>query len=298
MINIIKKIFIKDYKNLNNKTVQLRYGVVASFFGVCTNLLLAILKITTGLLSSSMTIASDGINNLSDSVVSVVGMIGFKISAKPADRNHPFGYARFEYIIGLFVVITMIIVGTALALSSIRNIISPSPVHINIWVYLALIFSVCIKTYQYFLYKNFDKAIGGRILKANAADSRNDVVVTFTALLGVFLNEFAHINIDGYTALAISIFIIFSSAQLLSTVVQPLIGEVPDKKTIAQLKASILIQQEVKYISDLIVHYYGKSNIYATVKIHVSTIDHYYLAPRLENIALSYGIKLIVRMTH
>lgn len=159
---MLKKLFIKDYENIEDTKVRNKYGIVAGTFGIITNIILFIIKIIIGLISNSVTIIADAFNNLSDSGSSILTLVGFKLTSKPADKEHPYGHARYEYITGIIISILILSMGVLFIKTSIEKIINPEEMAINISTYLVLIVAIIIKAIQMFVYLDFAKAINSR----------------------------------------------------------------------------------------------------------------------------------------
>jgi len=274
MINIIKKLFIKNYKNTKDNKVRYKYGVVAGVFGVLSNLLLFVCKIIVGLIGSSITIIADAINNLSDMGSNCIVLFGFKMSNKPADSEHPFGHARYEQIMALIVAVVIVAIGGLLLKSSIEKIISPEVTTVSIYTYLVLIFAILFKIYQMCLYSDFSKSINSQVLKASSIDSRNDVISTSAVLVAtIFIDIFGDVgfSIDGIFGLLVSIFIIYSSIKLMKDTISPLLGEMPDEKFVSKLKKKLLSYEGILGIHDFLIHSYGPNTYFASVHAEVSS---------------------------
>ena len=269
-MKLIKKLFIKDYKNTNDKEVRFKYGTVASVFGIVMNLLLFAGKIFAGILSSSITIISDAINNLTDGGSSIISLIGFKLSGKPADKDHPFGHARYEYITGLIVSMLILAIGFVLCKESITKIIYPEDVTVGVYVYVILSVGILAKFFLMLLNYNFAKAIDSDTLKATAIDCRNDIIATSAALIATIIMGVWGINVDAYFGLAVSIFILISGFKLFKEIVSPLLGEPPQKEFVKKVKERILSYGDVLGIHELMLHSYGENNYYGSVHIEVS----------------------------
>ena len=212
---MLKKWFIPNYQNVESASVRNRYGTVASFFGIFTNVLLGIMKLVIGFLSNSVTILADATNNLSDMIASIITLVGFRFSAKRPSKEHPYGYARYEYIANLFVSLFIFFIGLFFAKESFEKILHPSSLTIDVVTYLVLIVAVLVKGIQMMVYLDFGRRIDSDTLKATAMDSRNDMLSTLAILLSMIVMQVFHINIDGYTALLISFFVIYSAISLL-----------------------------------------------------------------------------------
>ena len=273
-MKMLKKLFIKNYEKTEDKTVRLKYGVVAGVFGLITNLLLFAAKIFIGVLSGSVTIIADAINNLSDMGSSIIVLLGFKLSSKPADSEHPFGHERYEQIMALIVAVIVFSIGVLLGKSSIEKIISPETTTVSLVTYIILVIAILVKLLQMFVYKDFAKSINSEILKASSYDSRNDVISTSVVLIATLLIDlFANINfsIDGVFGVLVSLFIIISSVKLIKETIDPLLGAKPDDEFVEGLKAKILSYDGVLGVHDFLIHSYGVNTYFASVHVEVSS---------------------------
>lgn len=299
-MKLIKKLFIKNYTKTNDPTIRNQYGIVAGIFGTLSNILLFIIKLIIAIPSNTITILVDAVNNLSDAGSSAVTLIGFKLSSKPSDREHPFGYARYEHITGLIIAMIIFAVGVIFAESSIEKIITPQKIQISIIMYIVLGISIAIKFSQMLLFFNFAKSINSRTLRANGIDARNDTLSTTCVLLSIIIMDIFSINIDGYIGLAVSLFIIYSSTKLLRETINPLISEKPDKKTVNKIKQELLNFDGVKDIHDLKIHTYGTSSLFACVHIEIpinmNLLEAHELVSRIEEyFEDTYNIDMVIQ---
>lgn len=267
---MLKRLFIKDYNNVKDGQVRERYGVVAGTFGIITNLVVCIFKIIVGILSASITIIADGVNNLTDAGSSVLTLIGFKLSGRPADKEHPYGHERYENIMALFISIIIFAVGVIFLKTSIEKVVSGEGVsNITVFTYIVLGFAILLKFIQMLVYFDFSKAIESDALKASGIDSRNDILATLSALISVILMDAFSINIDAYTGLLVSAFIIYSGLKMLIETISPLLGVMPSKEVVEQLKNIILSEEKILGVHDIIIHEYGKTNHFASLHVEV-----------------------------
>lgn len=296
---MLEKLFIKDYKNTADAKVRVKYGLLASLFGIITNIVLFIGKIFVGIFSASIAIISDAINNLSDGVSSIMSFVGFKLSAKPADKQHPFGHARYEYITGLLVAFLICIIGVLLCKSSIEKIISPEEIIVNLTVCLILFASILIKLAQVVFYKRTAKAISSETIKANAIDARNDILVTTATLFAMIIIWLTGLNIDGYVGLGVSIFVIISGVKILISTINPLLGEVPNQNLVMQIKNKLNSYEDVLGTHELVLHSYGASKYFASVHLEISAdispIQSHELIEKIEQDFFNeFGIYLVI----
>jgi cation diffusion facilitator family transporter len=245
------------------------YGKLASFIGIIVNVFLAVGKIIVGALFGVISVFADGINNLTDCGSSVISIISFKLSAKPADKEHPFGHERIEYIFSLVVAFLIFFVAFETVKESISKIIEPLEFAFSSWVLIMLAVSIASKLCLFFYYKVTARKIDSSILKATSVDCLTDCVST-TVVLGSFLiGNFTGVNIDGYAGVFVSLFIAYSAINILKDVFSTLIGKAPDDKLISEIKGKILSYQGVLGVHDMAVYSYGPNKYFVSVHIEV-----------------------------
>lgn len=268
-MNVIKKLFIKNYRNVNDQKVRLSYGRVAGTIGIICNIFLFAIKILIGIFTASITIVVDAINNLTDAGSSVLTFVGFKLASKPADRKHPFGHAKYENVMGLIISIITLVVGIIFAKSCFEKIIAPVDLIINFWTYLILIIAILVKIFMLVMYRNFAKSIDSEALKASANDSKLDIVTSSTILVSMIIMGIFKINIDGYVGLAVSIFVIYSGIKQILETISPLISEKPERKLVNKIKKALSSFDGIESFHDLLIHSYGVDSTFASVHIEV-----------------------------
>lgn len=304
MLDLLSKIFIKDYRNVSSKEVRTKYGNMASIVGILSNLLLFGLKLVIGLLTGAISIVADAVNNLADMGSSIVTLIGFKLSSKPADKEHPFGHERIEYITGLFVSIMIIFIGFTLGKSSIDKIINPDPLDKSLIIItsITLVIAILIKLWQSLFNYKVGKRINSVALIATSKDSRNDVISTSGVLLGIILSNYLfNFNLDGYIGLGVSIFILVSGIKLIKETTDPLIGVAPDKELVKKITDEILSYEGVYGIHDLVCHMYGQTKLFMTIHVEVDAkrnmMESHDLIDNIEkDIKDKYFIELSIHM--
>lgn len=260
---------IKDWNNVKDRTVRDSYGKLAGIVGIISNTLLCVMKVIVGLLSGSIAIVADAINNLADASSSIITLIGFKLAAMPEDKEHPYGHARYEYLSGLVVSFMIILVGIELGKSAVEKILHPAPPLFSLATVLVLLLAILIKIWQARFNIDAGKKINSLTLIATGTDSRNDVISTSAVLISLLLGHFAHINIDGYMGAAVSLFIIWSGISLVRETISPLLGEAPDPALVEQIEQIAMGEEGVLGIHDLVVHNYGPGKIFASLHIEV-----------------------------
>lgn len=273
---IIKK-FISNSEDINNPEVRKNYGIVSGFVGIFCNIILFISKIIAGILTSSVSITADAFNNLSDAGSSIVTIIGFKLADKPADADHPFGHGRIEYISGFIVSIVILIVGLELIKSSIVKIINPEPIDFNIVSLAIMVISILIKLWMSVYNRYVGKKIDSSTIQAVAADSLNDVVATSAVVIGIVINYFTSLNIDGIMGCVVAIFIIKAGLETAKDTIDPLLGQAPEQSFVDAIESEVIKYDIVIGIHDLIVHNYGPGrtivSLHAEVPCNVGILE-------------------------
>lgn len=270
MTNILLRLFIKNCEDTQNPAVRSSIGKLAGLTGIVCNCLLTVLKLVIGLLVGSMAIIADGVNNLSDAASSLTTLLGFRMAQRPADKQHPYGHARYEYLSGLAVAALILLIGAELVKSSVAKIINPEPIDISAATIVLLAASVAVKLWMSGFYKTLGKKINSTALYATSVDSRNDVISTCAVLLGCLVNYFFGLNIDGYVGLAVAIFILYSSVGIAKDTISPLLGQQADDELVDKITELVLSHEKVLGVHDLLVHDYGPGRCYASAHVELS----------------------------
>ncbi len=297
---MLAKLFIKDYKNVNEPKVRNAYGILATVVGLICNVILCAAKIAVGVLSKSMAILADGLNNFTDAGSSVVSMLGFRWANKPADKEHPFGHARYEYITGLIIAFIVLFLGFELIVSSVEKITAGEKTVATILMMAVLAFSVVVKFGMFFYYRSVSRKIGSGSLKAAGADSLNDCISTIAILVCTVITYFTGTELDGYVGIAVALFIVFNGIKLIKETMSPLLGEKPSPSLVKKISEEICAYVGVKGIHDLIVHNYGPNRYFASVHVEVDAktdvLKSHELADTIEREFLEKGINLVIHM--
>ncbi|MBE6687737.1 MAG: cation transporter [Ruminococcaceae bacterium] len=281
MPDFLLRAFVKKHENVDDPAVRARYGVVAGVMGIMTNIILFILKITVGILSKSVAITADAVNNLSDSASSVITLVGFKMSQKPADDEHPYGHARMEYLSGLFVSLIVIFIGFEFFTESVNAILNPVKNGFDIFTVAVLVFSIFLKLWQGYFNRSVGKKINSVALIATSFDSVGDAIATSVVLFGIIISLSFGIVLDGWFGLAVAIFIIISGVRLMKEAIDPILGIAPDNKLVENIASKIMSYEGVLGYHDLVVHNYGEGRCFASVHVEV---------PSNQDIMLSHDI--------
>ena len=272
MYKLLVRLFIKNKDDVKNEKVRSSYGVLASAFGIFSNMLASALKIVVGFLSSTISILADGINNLADMLSSVVALIGFKLSRKKPDKEHPYGHERIEYIAGFIISAVIVILGVQLIIDSVKEIGVDKAPSDKFWLNVGvLVAAILIKLYQAIFNFKVGKTINSTTIKATAIDSRNDIIATSIVLVGYIISYFTKVNLDSYLGTLVGLFITYSGFKLILESSSTLLGEAPDKDLVQRFKDILESNNIVLGIHDLEIHSYGPSKVYASCHVEVDS---------------------------
>ena len=273
MTNFLLRLFVRDHTNTKDPAVRSRIGSLSGFVGIACNLLLFAGKIIVGTLTGSMSITADAMNNLTDASSSIVTLIGFRLAQKPADEDHPYGHARFEYLSGLAVAAMIIVIGFELAKGSVEKIIHPTPVEYSVVAMVVLAASIAVKLWLSLFNSTLGKRISSTALLATAADSRNDVLTTGVVLLAALVQYFTKWQIDAVLGLGVALFILWSGWNLIRETISPLLGEAASPELRELIVDYISEQPHVLGFHDLMVHDYGPGQRFASLHVEMDMRD-------------------------
>ena len=257
MTKLLIKLFIKDKENVENQSVRGKYALLSSITGIVVNILLSVFKLVIGLFANSMSIISDALNNVSDAGSSIVTMIGFKMSQKKVDAEHPWGHGRMEYITAFFVDILILLVGFELLQSSVDKILHPELPTINNITIILLVVAILAKLWLFVFYKKIAKTINSAAIKGTAYDSISDSISTLAVLISALVTKYAGISIDGYVSLLVSGFILITGCKAMKEIIDLLLGQKPDPEFVNQIREFALKYDTIEGIHDIMVHDYG-----------------------------------------
>lgn len=298
MNKYIYKLFIKDWEDVKNPKVRDSYGKLAGIVGIISNTLLCAMKLLVGLISGSIAIVADAVNNLADASSSLITLIGFKLAGLPEDKEHPYGHARIEYLAGLLVSVIIMVVGFELGKSSVEKIIEPTVTEFNVSVLIVLLLAIAIKLWQAAFNTSTGKRINSLTLIATGADSRNDVISTSAVLLSLIIGHFFELQIDGYMGVLVALFIIWSGLGLVRETVSPLLGEAPDPEMVREIEEIANEHEGVLGIHDLAVHNYGPGKVFASLHVEVdAAVDVMVSHDMIDNIEHEVAQKLNINCT-
>ena len=268
MTNFFMRIFLR---NLDPEKDRAAVGKRSGAVGIVCNLLLFAAKILVGTLSGSVSITADAMNNLTDATSSIVTMLGFKLSEKPADADHPYGHARFEYLSGLAVAALIIVIGVELGKTSLAKIFAPEPVTFEVFTGIVLVLSMAVKLGLWLFNRALSKTIRSTALAATAQDSRNDAIATGAVLIAGLVEAFTGAMIDGWMGAAVALFILYSGAMTAKDTISPLLGESASPELRELIVDYVRQQPKVLGYHDLMVHDYGPGQRFATLHVEMST---------------------------
>ncbi len=271
MTNFLLRRFIPDYQNTADPAVRERYGKLAGITGIICNVLLFAFKLLAGTLSGSVSITADAVNNLSDASSSLVTLLGFRLAARPADEEHPYGHARMEYLSGLAVAVMILVIGVELVKSSVQKILHPEAVEFSVLTAAVLTGSILLKLWMALFDRKLGRKISSAALIAAAADSRSDVIATGAVLLACVIGRLTGLMIDGWAGLLVALFILWSGVGVVKDTVDPLLGAKPDEALVRAIAYLMTSHVDILGFHDLMVHDYGPGRRFASVH---AEIDH------------------------
>jgi len=269
MTDLLLRLFIKDREKNEDPAVRSSIGSLSGMVGILCNILLFSGKLLVGLLSASVSITADALNNLSDATASIVTLLGFKLAERPADAHHPYGHARYEYLSALAVSAMIIVIGFELAKTSVGKIINPTAVEFTAATAAVLVMSILVKFWMAAFNKKLGRLIRSSALIATAQDSRNDCLATGAVLIAATIESFTHWRIDGWMGLAVALFILWSGWNLARDTISPLLGEGADPQLKADITDLIRSEPSVLGIHDLMVHDYGPGQRFASLHVEM-----------------------------
>ena len=269
MIDFLVRRFVKDYEDVKNQRVRTSYVVFTSVIGIICNVILFGVKFIIGLLMNSIAVTADAFNNLSDATSSIIGFIGTKLANRPADKEHPFGHGRYEYVAALIVAFLVFEVGLTCLKSSFSKILHPEVIGYQFYLVVILLLSIGLKLWLAYLNRRLGKRIDSAIMKATATDAFGDVGITSATVVSLIISKTTGFNIDGYIGFVVSIFVLLSAVNILKETIQPLLGLAVSVEDYERITRFVEKYDQVIGTHDLILHNYGPSNLMATIHVEV-----------------------------
>ena len=299
MTQLLIRLFIKRPEDTKDPAVRTAYGNLASIVGMACNILLCLGKLTAGTLFGSIAIMADALNNLSDASSNIVSLIGFRLASKAPDAEHPYGHARYEYLAGLVVSVTILAIGLSLGKESIGKVLHPTPVAFS-WLSVAVLAaSILVKLWMSGFNRTIGRTIGSETLMATAADSRNDVITTAAVLAASLIELATGLKVDGFMGLAVALFILWSGVGLAKDTVSPLLGEGADPELREKIVDKLRENPKVLGFHDLMVHDYGPGQRFASIHVEMDRredpMECHEIIDDLERECLkSHGVHLVI----
>ena len=273
MTDLLLRLTLRGRDDYRSPDTRSRVGSLSGAVGIGANVLLFAGKLLAGLVTGSVSITADAMNNLSDASSSIVTLLGFKLAQQPPDEGHPYGHARFEYLSGLAVAVMIMLIGFELAKSSVEKILDPAAVDFSFVAAAVLLGSICVKLWLYLFNRKLGKLISSTTLEATAQDSRNDCVATLAVLAAAAAEYFLNIRVDGFVGLGVAVFILFSGWGLARQTISPLLGEAASPELRELIVDYISLQPQVLGYHDLMVHDYGPGQRFASLHVEMDAAD-------------------------
>lgn len=295
MTNLLEKIFIKDKKDRS------AYGVLAGIVGIICNVFLFAGKLIIGLLINSSAVMTDSFNNLSDAASSVISLVGAKLAAKPADKEHPFGHGRYEYIVALIVSFIILEVGISCFKTSIDKIFHPEDLNISLIALIILIVSVFVKIWLSLFNRKLGKKIDSKVLLATARDALGDVFVTSATIVSLLIYRFLDLNVDGYMGCIVAILVLWAGISVARDTIEPLLGEAVPEELYKEICEKVCSYEGIEGTHDLIVHSYGPArrmaSVHAEIKNTLSIETAHEIVDKIEqDVIRDLNIFLVIHM--
>lgn len=285
MTDFLLKLISKDYKTAYNDAKKskdaasvavilgekdrLRFGILSGIVGIVLNVILSVFKVIFGALTKSISIVADGVNNIFDAVSSIISLVGFKISGKPADDEHPFGHGRVEYISALTLAFFILLMGFELIKSSIDKFTNPETVIFSVPAVIVLIFSIIAKIWLALFNRKIGKLVNSVTVDAVVTDSLGDIAATTCSLIALIASKYTDLPVDAVMGIVVALVIIYAGVDIIKGTMGPLLGEPPSKEIVKKLEETVLSYDGVVGIHDLVLHSYGHSRIIGSVHAEV-----------------------------
>lgn len=269
MTRLLIKLFIRNSENTGSEAVRMRYGVLSGAVGIALNALLALFKLIFGSAAHSIAVVADGVNNLFDAVSSIISLIGFKISGKPADKEHPFGHGRVEYVSALTLAFFILITGVELIKGSVDKFTNPEPTVFSVPAAVTLAVSIAAKLWLALFNRSIGRRIDSVAVNAVFADSIGDIAATSCSLIALIASGFTSLPVDAVMGIIVACFVIFTGIGIIRDTMGPLLGEPPGKETVDKLQKLVLSHDGIIGIHDIVLNSYGHSRVIGSLHAEV-----------------------------
>lgn len=278
MVTLLSRLFIKDYKNYSAPAVRESYGMLTGVMGIVLNLLLFAGKLFAGIITGAISVTADAINNLSDAGSSVITMAGMRMANRPADKDHPFGHGRMEYLTSLIIAAVILLMGVELFRDSVGKIIHPEEVKFRVIVLVSLILSVAVKLWMARFNTILGRKISSTAMLATAKDSRNDVIATIATIISLVASLFTDLPVDGVMGIIVSVFVLKAGLEIIMETVDELLGKPADPETVKEITRLVCCDDRIQGIHDLIIHSYGPGNMIGSCHAEVRSDEDFMVA--------------------
>ena len=270
MTKLLVRLFVKNYNATQLPEVRASYGKLSGLVGIFCNVVLFGVKFFLGTITASVAITADAFNNLGDASSGIVSFFGFKMASRPADKEHPYGHARYEYLAGLTVCVLILVIGVELLKESFGKILNPTPIVFSPITLVVLLLAIGVKLWLAFFNRSLGKRIASQTLLATAADSRNDVIATGTVIVATVLSHVTKLELDGYMGLGVALFILYSGVNLVKETLDPILGKAADEELVKEIEGRIMGYEGVLGTHDLMIHDYGPGRQFGSVHVEVA----------------------------
>ena len=265
------KTFVKDYENIKDPVVRNNYTKLTGTLGIIVNTTLSIIKIIIGLATHSIAVIADGAHDIADSLAAFITLLGARLARRPADKDHPYGHARIEYLCGLVVSVIVIVVGVELMKTSVEKVIGGSDFEFAWSTVIIIVLAIIMKGSSALFTIATGKRINSLPVIAAGTDNRNDVISSIIIVISMLVNYFTGLQLDGYMGCVVSLFILYSGYELTKETISPLLGEAPDPEMVNEIADMVEGTEGVIGIHDLVVHNYGPGKIFASIHVEVDS---------------------------
>lgn len=301
MTELLCRLFVKDRDNVRDPGVRRSYGIMTSLVGIVLNILLAAGKLTVGLLFGAISVTADAVNNLSDAGSQVISQVTFRIAAKPADHDHPFGHARIEYVTSMIVSFAVLLVGWELLSGSVKKMLHPANMTFSWLTAIVLAVSVLAKLWLCLFNRKVDQRVGSPVMRATAADSLSDAAATAAVLAAQLIFRFTGLNIDAYVGTAVALLIVWAGVRILIDTKNSILGERPSDEVVERIRETVAEFPGALGVHDLVVHDYGPGRLMASLHVEVDGSGDMFAAHDMidcieRRLQLEYGIAATVHM--
>ena len=301
MTQLLIRLFIRHPDNPQDPHTRAAYGNLASIVGMVCNVLLCLGKLAVGTLFGSIAIMADALNNLSDASSNIVSLVGFKLASRAPDAEHPFGHARYEYLAGLVVSVTVLGIGFSLLKESVVKVLHPTAVQFSLLTVAVLVASILVKVYMALYNTVYGKKIDSSAMKATATDSLSDCIATTVVSLSMLLYWITGINLDGWSGLVVAIFILLAGVSSAKDTLSPLLGEAPDMEFVHDIEETVKAHAMVAGVHDMVIHNYGPGRIMVSLHAEVpGNLDIYKIHDEIDlierELKSKYHCEVVIHM--